>query len=33
VATYPAEATTKEALIRLADKRMYEDKESRGTGR
>jgi diguanylate cyclase (GGDEF)-like protein len=29
VATYPAEATTKEALIRLADKRMYEDKESR----
>jgi diguanylate cyclase (GGDEF)-like protein len=33
VATYPAEATTKEALIRLADKRMYEDKESRRTGR
>jgi len=33
VATYPSEATTKEALIRLADKRMYEDKESRRTGR
>ncbi len=33
VATYPAEATTKEALIRLADKRMYEDKASRRTGR
>ena len=33
IATYPAEATTKEALIRLADKRMYEDKESRRTGR
>jgi diguanylate cyclase (GGDEF)-like protein len=33
VATYPAEATTKESLIRLADKRMYEDKESRRTGR
>jgi diguanylate cyclase (GGDEF)-like protein len=29
VATYPAEAKTKEALIRLADKRMYEDKDSR----
>ncbi len=29
VATYPLEAKTKEALIRLADKRMYEDKESR----
>jgi diguanylate cyclase (GGDEF)-like protein len=29
VATYPGEAGTKEALIRLADKRMYEDKESR----
>jgi diguanylate cyclase (GGDEF)-like protein len=33
VATYPAEADTKEALIRLADKRMYDDKESRRTGR
>ncbi len=33
VATYPAEAGTKEALIRLADKRMYDDKESRRTGR
>jgi diguanylate cyclase (GGDEF)-like protein len=33
VATYPAEASTKEELIRLADKRMYEDKESRRTGR
>jgi len=33
IATYPAEAETKEALIRLADKRMYEDKESRRAGR
>jgi diguanylate cyclase (GGDEF)-like protein len=33
LATYPAEANTKEGLIRLADKRMYEDKESRRTGR
>jgi diguanylate cyclase (GGDEF)-like protein len=33
VATYPAEANTKEALIRLADKRMYEDKEIRRAGR
>jgi two-component system cell cycle response regulator len=33
VATYPLEAKTKEALIRLADKRMYEDKETRRTGR
>ena len=33
VATYPEEAKTKEALIRLADKRMYEDKASRKTGR
>ena len=33
VATYPAEATTKESLIRLADSRMYEDKGSRRTGR
>jgi diguanylate cyclase (GGDEF)-like protein len=33
VATYPTEATTKEALIRLADKRMYEDKGTRRTQR
>jgi diguanylate cyclase (GGDEF)-like protein len=33
LATYPVEANTKEGLIRLADKRMYEDKESRRTGR
>ncbi|HEX9189769.1 MAG TPA: diguanylate cyclase [Vicinamibacteria bacterium] len=33
VANYPEEATTKEALIRLADKRMYEDKDSRRTER
>ena len=33
IATYPAEADTKEALIRLADKRMYEDKETRRAGR
>ena len=33
VATYPEEAKTKEALIRLADSRMYEDKGSRRTGR
>ncbi len=33
LATYPLEANTKEGLIRLADKRMYEDKESRRTGR
>jgi diguanylate cyclase (GGDEF)-like protein len=33
IATYPQDATTKEALIRLSDKRMYEDKESRRTGR
>ena len=33
VATYPAEAQTKEALIRLADARMYEDKGSRRTAR
>jgi diguanylate cyclase (GGDEF)-like protein len=33
VATYPAEANSKEALIRLADSRMYEDKGSRRTGR
>ena len=32
VATYPLEAQTKEALIRLADKRMYEDKDARKGG-
>jgi diguanylate cyclase (GGDEF)-like protein len=29
VATYPTEAASKEALIRLADERMYQDKERR----
>jgi diguanylate cyclase (GGDEF)-like protein len=29
LATYPTEASSKEALIRLADKRMYEDKAAR----
>jgi diguanylate cyclase (GGDEF)-like protein len=33
VATFPGEAPSKEALIRLADQRMYEDKESRRSGR
>ncbi|MEO8358651.1 MAG: diguanylate cyclase [Vicinamibacteria bacterium] len=33
IATYPDEARTKPDLIRLADKRMYEDKASRKTGR
>ena len=33
IGTYPSEANTKEALIRLADKRMYEDKEIRKAGR
>jgi diguanylate cyclase (GGDEF)-like protein len=33
IATYPGEASGKEALIRLADQRMYADKESRRTGR
>ena len=32
VATYPTEAASKEALIRLADERMYEDKERRKQG-
>jgi diguanylate cyclase (GGDEF)-like protein len=32
VATYPTEATTKEALIRLADERMYQQKDSRPRG-
>jgi len=33
VASYPTEAQTKESLIRLADKRMYEDKSERKAGR
>lgn len=33
VATYPDEARTKPDLIRLADKRMYEDKAARKSGR
>jgi diguanylate cyclase (GGDEF)-like protein len=32
VATYPTEVTTKEALIRLADERMYQQKDSRPRG-
>jgi diguanylate cyclase (GGDEF)-like protein len=33
VATYPADASTKAELIRVADHRMYEDKANRKTGR
>ena len=33
VASYPTEASSKEALIRLADQRMYADKENRKAGR
>jgi diguanylate cyclase (GGDEF)-like protein len=33
VAAYPTEAHTKESLIRLADKRMYDDKAERKAGR
>ena len=33
IASYPTEAQTKESLIRLADKRMYEDKIERKAGR
>ncbi len=33
IATYPTEARTKESLIRLADERMYGDKDERKTGR
>jgi diguanylate cyclase (GGDEF)-like protein len=33
IASYPLEAGSKEALIRLADERMYADKEVRGAGR
>ena len=29
VATYPVDARSKEALIRLADERMYKDKDNR----
>jgi len=32
VSTYPSEAASKEALIRLADERMYQDKERRKQG-
>jgi len=31
IATYPVEAPSKEALIRLADERMYRDKDARKT--
>ena len=33
IATYPTEARSKESLIRLADERMYGDKEERRPGR
>jgi diguanylate cyclase (GGDEF)-like protein len=33
VATYPTEAQAKDTLIRLADERMYQDKDVRKTGR
>jgi diguanylate cyclase (GGDEF)-like protein len=33
IASYPSDAKTKEALIRLADQRMYEDKGERKSGR
>jgi GGDEF domain-containing protein len=33
VATYPTETATKEALIRLADERMCQEKEDRHAGR
>jgi diguanylate cyclase (GGDEF)-like protein len=33
VATFPSDARLKEDLIRLADQRMYRDKEERKTGR
>jgi diguanylate cyclase (GGDEF)-like protein len=33
VASYPVEANTKELLVRLADQRMYADKEVRKAGR
>jgi diguanylate cyclase (GGDEF)-like protein len=33
IATYPGETRSKEALIRLADQRMYDDKGERKAGR
>ena len=33
VASYPTDASTKEALVRVADKRMYEDKRPASGGR
>ena len=33
VATYPTEVRSKESLIRLADERMYGDKDGRKSGR
>jgi diguanylate cyclase (GGDEF)-like protein len=33
IATYPTEVASKEALVRLADQRMYSDKELRKSGR
>jgi len=33
VASYPADAATKEQLVRMADQRMYEDKGARKSGR
>jgi diguanylate cyclase (GGDEF)-like protein len=33
IATYPTEARSKESLIRMADERMYGDKEQRKSGR
>jgi diguanylate cyclase (GGDEF)-like protein/PAS domain S-box-containing protein len=33
IATYPLDAGSKEALIRMADERMYADKEARSAGR
>ena len=33
IATYPSEARSKESLIRLADERMYGDKEERRPAR
>jgi diguanylate cyclase (GGDEF)-like protein len=33
IASYPLDATSKETLIRMADERMYADKEARSAGR
>jgi diguanylate cyclase (GGDEF)-like protein len=33
VASYPTDAATKEVLVRVADQRMYEDKQARKAGR